>query len=282
MTMKKIIMILVWLVGPIAALAYEPVDTLTDEDPYFLLMGEADRAIADENWTEAAARLNDALGVRPTHPSNSLLLTNLATVYTYQGLDSLALDAYDRALDIAPSMVMAMLGKGRLLLRHSRDYEAYETFGNAIATDSLNCDARYYHGMMALYGGNMSVAESDFAVLRTIRPEAVETALAMSSLYSLTGRDREAVPYYQRLVELEPSPEYYAALAGCYLQLGKLTEASETLGQAFEKYPSDPELYYYRAWLNRDRYRLDDAHDDARRAVELGANRAKVEALFGK
>ena len=45
-------------------------------------MGEADRAIADSAWTEAAARLRDALEVKPDHPSNSLLLNNLAKAYT--------------------------------------------------------------------------------------------------------------------------------------------------------------------------------------------------------
>ncbi len=45
-------------------------------------------------------------------------------------------------------------------------------------------------------------------------------------------------------------------------------------------YSYDAELYYYRAWLNRDRYRLDEAHADARKAIELGANKNKVDALF--
>ena len=36
-----------------------------EEDVYFILMGEADQAINDKNYAEAAARLNDAINVRP-------------------------------------------------------------------------------------------------------------------------------------------------------------------------------------------------------------------------
>ena len=49
-----------------------------------------------------------------------------------------------------------------------------------------------------------------------------------------------------------------------------------------KRYSHDPELYYYRAWLNRDRYRLDDARADAAKAVEYGASKAKVDALFSR
>ena len=48
------------------------------------------------------------------------------------------------------------------------------------------------------------------------------------------------------------------------------------------KCPDDPELYYYRAMLNRDRFLLDDARADADRAVSLGLNPARAAALFAK
>lgn len=54
------------------------------------------------------------------------------------------------------------------------------------------------------------------------------------------------------------------------------------IDSGLKRFGPDPELYYYRAWLNRDRYRLDDAHADAVRAIELGANKSKVDALFSR
>lgn len=280
--MKRIVFLFIYIlyVSGLLAQSPEPVDTLYEEDPYFLLMGEAEAAIKAENWEEGALRLEDAVRVKPNHPTNALLYSNLGAVYSTLGRDSIALENYNKALEIAPNMLTPLIGRGRLYLTLGRDKEAFGDFSKAIEVDSINTDARFYHGMMSLYGGILSMAEEDFAVLESIAPRSTDTAIALSTMYSMTGRDQEAIPYLKKLVENVPAPEYYANLAGCYLNLDWLNEASETIGEGLKRFPDDPELYYYRAWLNKERYRLDDAHKDAKKAVELGANPAKVDALF--
>ena len=280
--MKKIaISLLIYIIYVSAsAQAYEPADTLFEEDPYFLLMGEAEEAIKAENWAEAASRLEDAVSIKPAHPSNALLYSNLGGIYASLGQDSLSLASYSRSLEIAPNMLTPLIGRGRLLLSMGRDKEAFADFSHAIEVDSINTDARYYHGLMSLYGGILAMAEEDFAVLESVAPRSTDTAVALSTLYSMTGRDSEAIPYLKKLVENAPAPEFYANLAGCYLNLDWLNEASEIIAEGMKKFPDDPELYYYRAWLNKERYRLDDARRDAQQAVKLGANPAKVDALF--
>ena len=253
-----------------------------DADPYFILSQEADSAIARRDWPVAAARLSDAIAVRPDAPTNMLLLTNLATVYACLGHDSLSLATYARVLDKAPSMLTTRLARGRQLLRMGRDADAYADFTQAVAIDSLSTEARYYRGMIALYGGDATQAEADFLTLARIAPKSHDAAVALGTLYSLTGRERMAIPYLERVIEAEPAPEYYASLAGCRLAMGELSEASEIIALGLKRYPDDPELYYYRAWLNRDRFHLDQAHKDARRAVELGASEDKVRRLFGE
>lgn len=271
------------LVGTGFIEAQTPVsDPVFEEDPYFILMGEADAALKDQNWAEAAARLEDALRVKPENPSNALLYSNLGAAYSALGEDSLAYVSYGRALEIAPNMTTPLIGRGRLLLSLNRDKEAFRDFSHAIEVDSINTDARFYHGMMSLYGGIMEMAEEDFKVLESVAPRSTDTAIAMATLYSMTGRDSDAVPYLKKLIEAAPAPEFYASLAGCYLNLDWLNEASEIISEGLRKYPEDPELYYYRAWLNKERYRIDDAHRDARQAVKLGANPAKVDRLFRK
>lgn len=280
--MKRIILLIALLCSLAGARAQMPVDSVFEENPYFLLMGEADRAIAASDWPEAVARLRDVLDVEPGNPSNALVYCNLGVCYGFMRQDSLALDAYDRSLELAPRMLVTLLCRGKQLLAMNRDYEAYDSFDSALEVDSLSTEARFYHGMMALYGGSREIAERDFAVLRDVTPYTTDTAIALSTLYSLTGREREAVPYLKQLIEEDPQAEYYASLAGCYLGLEELSEASATIRAGMERYPDDAELYYYRAWLNRDMYRLDDARNDARRAVELGASKVRVKALFEK
>ena len=62
------------------ALAVTPSRPDDEEDPYFLLCGQADRAIADGDYDEAAARLIDAISIRPAAPESILLMSNLGMV----------------------------------------------------------------------------------------------------------------------------------------------------------------------------------------------------------
>ena len=88
------------------ALAVTPSRPDDEEDPYFLLCGQADRAIADGDYDEAAARLIDAISIRPAAPESILLMSNLGMVYSYMERDSLALatlnEAHRRAPPCAP------------------------------------------------------------------------------------------------------------------------------------------------------------------------------------
>ncbi len=252
-----------------------------EEDVYFLLMRQADDAIKSENYEDAAKRLIEAMSVRPGAPTNVLLLSNLGMVYNMLGEDSLALASFNRAHEMAPSMVTVLENRGRLYLKLSRDMDAYNDFGKVIELDSMNHSARYYHGMMALYGGDASTASRDFNFLQKYYPSLYETQVAMANYHSLLRNDREAIPYYKKLIEDDPSPEYYSSLAGCYLALGNLSDASETLAKGLDLYPEDAELYYYRAWLNRDRYLFNDAREDAKRSIQYGADPNKVNALLG-
>ncbi|MBD5220625.1 MAG: hypothetical protein HDS72_10430 [Bacteroidales bacterium] len=284
--MKRLLpFLLAILAAVIPALADDPAKPLRtvpddEEDPYYLLCEEADRAIAAADYETAATRLLEALSLHPNFEGNILLLSNLGMVYSCLDRDSLAISTFDEALSRAPGQRTVLNNRARVLLKMGRDDEAYDDFETIIEADSINLDARFYHGTMALFTGDLATAEADFAVLRNIAPESTATAEALSALYTLTGRDAEAVPYLRRLIALDPSGEYYASLAGCYLQLERFNDASETIELGLAHYPRDPELYYYRARLKKERYLFDEAHADADRAVALGLSPRKAAELF--
>lgn len=253
-----------------------------EANPRYILMEEADSAIAGADYDRAAARLLDAIAVCPDCPDNALLLSNLGMVYAYSGRDSLALATLDQALATWPGLRTAIANKGRLLLSMGRDAEAKAAYSSLIELDSLNIDARYYRGMLALYSGDLETAEADMTVLRDSMPDSTPTARALASLYTMTGRHELAVPYYRQLIREEEAPEYYAMLASCYLTDSELTEASAVIGEGLAKYPDDGELYYCRAWLNKLQYRTAEATADARRAQSLGVPRARIRALLSQ
>ena len=266
----------------VASSGVNDIDPAIDEDPYFILMGEAEKAIADGKYDEAAARLIDALAVDPENPGNLLVMTNLGMVYSCLDRDSLAIATLDEVIRKAPNMSVAIVNRARIELKLDMNDEAYSDFTKVIELDSLNSDARYFRGMMSLYGGDRVTAERDFNIIKTTQPDRLRTLAALGALYSMTGRDHEAIKYFEQLIEKEPTPEYFASLAGCYLAIEDLTEASRVINEGLKLYKRDPELYYYRAWLNRERFRLDDARADAKRAIEYGASAEKVNELFNR
>ncbi len=278
--MKRLLTLLLALL-PLAMAAADPEmprRTVPDdeEDPYYLLCGEADKAIAEADYETAATRLLEALSLHPDFEGNILLLSNLGMVYSCLDRDSLAIATLDEALARAPGQRTVLNNRARVLLKMGRDDEAYDDFATIIEADSINLDARFYHGTIALFSGQLAAAEADFAVLRDVAPESTATAEALAALYTLTARDAEAVPYLRRLVALEPSGEYYAQLAGCYLQLERFNDASETIEEGLKRFPNDPELYYYRAKLKKERYLFDEARADAQRALNLGLSPRKA------
>ncbi len=251
-----------------------------EADVYMLLMGEADAAIANEDYPTAAQRLKEAIEIDPENISNVLLLSNLGTVYNYMDSDSLALTVFNEAISRAPSMTVTIENRGRLLLKMGRNLEAYQDFGRIIEIDSCNTKGRYLHGLMALYGGDSAQAEKDFQVLESVAPDDINTKIAMSSLYSSTGRHGLAKSYYVEMVELEPTPENFVALVECCIADDNFSEASVVISKAIERYPGESELYYCRAWLNKKRYLLKEAHEDAKKAIKFGCNPKRVEKLF--
>lgn len=282
MTLRRLALLASMLLGIAAMARAEYVSGVPDdeEDPYFLLCGQADQAIAEGDYSEAAARLIDAMAVRPDAPENVMLMSNLGMLYCYMDRDSLALATLDEAHRRAPAMRTVLSNRAKVLLKMGRDNDALKDFSAVISADSLNAEARFYRGTIALYSRDLATAEADLEILRRAEPKSTRTAEALSALYSLTGRDREAIPYFETLIAAEPAAEYYAGLAGCRLALRQLSEAATIITEGLDKYPNDPELYYYRAMLNRDRYRLDDAHADADRAVKLGLSPKKAKQLF--
>ena len=258
-----------------------PTDTFGfEERPYFLLIDQSEKALSEQKYEEAALRLIEAMSVEPKNPLNVALMSNLGMIYYYNEQDSLALATLDEAVRRSPNMIGAHEHRARVLLGMGRDDEAYDEYTAIIEIDSLNTDARYYHGMMALYGGKLDVAQRDFALMSRVVPLSRRTILANSTLYAMTGRNLEAASGFRKLIEIEKMPEYYAQLAGCLIEMDNLNEASKVLGDGIALFPNDAELYFYRAKLNHLRYQPEEAHSDARRAIELGADPAHVAAIF--
>ena len=261
----------------------DPNDSLNlEERPYFLLIDQSEKALEQNDYEAAALRLVEAMSVEPDNPLNVALLTNLGMIYYYNEQDSMALRVLDEAVRRSPRLIAAHEKRARVLTGMGRDKEAYEEYGRVIDIDSLNTSARFYHAMMALHSGKLPEAEADIACLNRVVPLWTNTVLAHATLFSMTGREREAISLFRRLLDKDKLPEYYAALAGCLIAVDDLNEASRVIGEGMELFKDDAELYFHRAVLNHQRFLPDEAHRDAKRAIQLGADPKRVAAVLKK
>jgi Tfp pilus assembly protein PilF len=65
-----------------------------------------------------------------------------------------------------------------------------------------------------------------------------------------------------------------------YLQINDIALAAEDIANGLSLDPTDPELYIYRAMLNKMRYRPDDAKADAETAIKFGADPERIKKLL--
>lgn len=248
-----------------------------DEDsPYFRLMGEADEAIAQNRWDDAATALKAALKAEPGHPTNILLMSNLGMVYFHSGRDSLALEMLNHAHSMAPTSVTVLQNRARVLAVNGQVERAYADYTEILRLDSMSVEPRMIHGMMALGMEDYATAEEDFMRLEQIAPNDINTLISMASLYRYTMRFKEALPYLNRLIARDPASNYYGERALCRLMTDDLQGASDDIAEGLKLNPQDGELYLYRSLLNKARFREEDAKADGRKAVELGVDPRRI------
>ena len=235
---------------------------------YYDLAGDADIAIAEGRWQDAADAIEKAMALRPGNPSNILLMSNLGIVYYNLGKDSLAIATLDKAHQLAPKSVTVLMNRADVLLSMQREQEAYQDLSTIIALDSTLVTPLYHRALLALRRGDKTRALADCNRLKEIAPENIETFIANGSYYSAVEQWIDAIPYYTTAIEIQPSSQLYCARAVCYLMLQRLGEASADITSGLELNPDDKELYLYRAYLNKMRYLTDDARRDLLKALQ--------------
>ncbi len=269
---RKILSIL-FAVTAIAASGY-------DNDRYFTLMGEADKAIAGEDWSLAEEKLTEALRTQPANPSNVLLMSNLGMVRYHAGRYDEALTTLDDAHIMAPASVTVLQNRARILAELGRLEESYRDYTTIINLDTTLIEPRFYHAVIAMEMGLTEQATNDVESMKIINPSHRLTNLSEATLLIRQGRYDEAIPPLSRVIDIEPAASHYASRALCRLMTSQLGDAAEDIASGLELDPLDGELYLYRALLNKMRYRQDDAEADGRQAIKLGIKENIVKSLI--
>lgn len=253
--------------------------TLTHADSTYLnWVAKADSAISLSNWSDAESYLTLAMKEQPANPANTLLLSNLAMIQFQQEKDSLALSTINIAYSAAPKSITVLNNRARILKSMGLIAEAYNDYEKMLSIDSSLIEPRYMHGIIALTNNDLPTAISDFTTLEQIAPDNELTLDGMAMLHFYSQDFAKAIPYYNKLIEINPSIDNYSNKILCHLFQEELSDASSTINDAIKLYPFEGDFYLHRAFLNHLYYRQDDSDSNIKKAIELGVPAEKAKA----
>jgi len=276
--MKKVLKLL--LIALIISLDVSAQKDHADQTIYIRIADDAETAIKNGEYKKAEELMVYALQMQPENPMNPLLLSNLGMCRFYMGEDSLAIATLNDAAAKAPSSVTILLNRAKVKMGTGNIESALSDYQRVIELDSLVPTPYFYRGIYELNRGDYAAAALDFNKLNDIAPDSYESNLAMATLYSATGNEKKAIPFYNKLISKEKATEFLVGRAYCYLRTGDLYEAANDIAAGLEQSPDDGDLYLCRAVLNKMRYLDKEARADASKAIELGVAPEKVSALM--
>lgn len=255
--------------GIFLTVIFTPGIVRAQSDAYLAMVDSAQTAIAADELDNAEIFLRRAMDIEPSSPGNLMLLSNLGMIQFRNGKPDAALETLGNAHRMAPRAVVVLTNRAQVLVALGRDDEAYDDYSTIIALDSLNSDARFNRGMIALDRHSTEEAATDFAILKAIDPDSRNTRMAMASLCLSTGKYADAIPWFDLLIASDSEPQYYLHRAYCLMMNERLSEASADISAGLELEPDNPDLYELRAALYRLYYRHSDAEADEATARRL-------------
>ena len=249
---------------------------LDTETPYFQYVDSAQNYIYNHDWPVAEQWLLKAIKSDPDNPSNSLLLSNIATLQRYQGKLADAVKNYSLALDMTPHAVTLLLNRAALYVEMDSVQRAVDDYERVCELDLYNTEARYSLGVLAMERGDTKRAEDLFTEIKRINPNSGLYHEGMGLLHKRNGNHARAAELFTQVIKVQPSAQLLGHRADCYLALKRLNDAENDIRTALEMTPDDPYLYVLRAKLNKLRFQRDDMNRDIDTAVSLGLSRPSI------
>lgn len=255
---------------------------LDTETPYFQYIDSAQTYIYSHDWPEAEQWLLKAFLAEPENPSNSMVLSNIATLQRYQGKLADAVKNYSLALDMTPHAVTLLLNRAALYVEMDSVQRAIDDYERVCELDLYNTEARYSLGVLVMELGDTRRAEDLFNEIKRINPNSGLYHEGMGLLQKRNGNFSRAAELFSQVIKVQPSVQLLGHRADCYLAMKRLNDAADDIRTALEMAPEDPYLYLLRAKLNKLRFQRNDMERDIDTAVSLGLSRDYINQVLNE
>ena len=201
-------------------------------------------------------------------PVNDLLAE--AARHQSAGRFDSAVACYQKALEIKPQIVPALLQFGRLRLQQGLHAEAADLINRALEIDPQIPGGCTAMGLALSNLDRLEDAVASFTRAVAQRDDDLQALTSLGILLSVQDRLEEAVPYYQQAIGLAPDDaELHNGVGIALIGLGRPEEAAAALHRAVALAPEVAEPHSNLGMALGQLGRLDDAVASFQRAITL-------------
>ena len=239
-------------------------DNRVEQAAQQLVRGNPSQAIAD--YTEALKDTGLANDRRAS------ILNDRAVAYVRANQPKLALDDYNRALQLFAEYPAAYNNRGNLLVTLGQPAEAIKDFDRAVLLAPGYAAAYSNRANARLKLGQNGPAIADFTRAIELLPASAPPLSGRGLAHLLTGKPHAAIRDFSRAVNADARfASAYRNRAEARLSVGQNDEAVEDLSRAIAFDVSNAEIYVVRGYAYLAAANTASAIKDFARAIELDA-----------
>jgi tetratricopeptide (TPR) repeat protein len=209
------------------------------------------------------------------NPGLTSAWSNKGSALARLGFHKEALECYDRALWFDSDNVAALISTGHSLASLGRRQEAIKFYDRALLIDPNEADAWYNKGCVLAELGGIEEARRHFERTIEINPEYKKTCYSEASLLDAVEEAERALDYYDRAIGLNPGYAVAWRNKGLSLaRLGRHMEALSCYRRALEINQEDANTWFFKGRSLADLDRHDEALKFYDRAIDKSPRHA--------
>lgn len=201
-----------------------------------------------EKWKEEG-HLSDLTtlyeSVKPNKQDDAPFFYGLGYVYVLANpnikatTDEKAIDNFETAIQLDPSLFWAHYSLGAVFKKHERYDEALTKFKTCLTLNRDYYPAHYYIGEIHLEQGNHSDALSSFQIAQSLNSKWVYPIYGIGLVYLDQGDHNQARETFERAIQYDPK------FAPAYIKLGQILAMDKFYDDALQEYQKSSEYQPY-------------------------------------
>jgi lipoprotein NlpI len=255
--------------------------SLQNTDEWFLLWQDDRLTLGQKTYNDAAyyfsrkqfAKAHELIENRFAEKDNNAGLHALnSKVYSEEGIQSLALDEINKALQLEDTNTAYLEQKADYLEKSGKISGALEVMNNLMTIAPEDFQARYQRALLAFETEQYSLAKADMQVLNTYFNNP-DYDFLLGKIDFEQGNYLSALKIFNVLMEKEqPRAEYYKARGLTYFKTGTFDQAAYDLSMSLDLTPDDAETNLYLGLAEQSRGNSDMACYYLQRARHYGSS----------